>query len=199
MNHTAAAPADDHHYTATGLDTFKLGFWTFIGSETLFFGALISTYMAYQGQSVRGPYPVDVFDIPLTTVSTFILLMSSLMMVLALAAVQRGDRKGSLLWLAMTAGFGLIFLGCQSYEFTHFYNAGLTLETNLFGASFFILTGFHGAHVTIGVLWLLILWVQALRGQLTSADAVKVEVAGLYWHFVDVVWIAIFTLIYLME
>ncbi len=199
MNHAAAASSEHHHHTSTGLDTFKLGFWTFIGSESLFFASLISTYMVYKGESVRGPFPADVFDIPLTSISTFVLLMSSLMMVLALAAVQRGDRKGSLLWLLMTAGFGMIFLGFQAYEFTHFYHAGLTIGTNLFGSSFFIMTGFHGAHVIIGVIWLLILWVQAFRGNLGPKDAITVEVAGLYWHFVDIVWIAIFTLVYLME
>ena len=198
MSHAAAA-SSDHHYTSTGLNTFKLGFWTLIGSESLFFASLIATYMVYKGESVRGPFPSDVFNIPLTSVSTFVLLMSSLMMVLALAAVQRGDRKGSLLWLFMTALFGSIFLGFQAYEFTHFYHAGLTLGTNVFGSSFFILTGFHGAHVLIGVIWLLTLWVQALRGRLGPKDAIPVEVAGLYWHFVDIVWIAIFTLVYLLE
>ncbi|HEX7117736.1 MAG TPA: cytochrome c oxidase subunit 3 [Longimicrobiales bacterium] len=198
MNHAGAAPSE-HHYTATGLDNFKLGFWTFIGSESLFFGSLISTYMVYKSQSVSGPFPTDVFNIPLTSISTFVLLMSSLMMVLALAAVQRGDRKGTLLWLMMTAAFGAIFLGFQSFEFTHFFHEGLTLGTNVFGSSFFVLTGFHGAHVAIGVIWLLVLWVQALRGRIGQKDALKVEVAGLYWHFVDVVWIAIFTLVYLLE
>ena len=198
MNHAAAA-SSDHHYTSTGLNTFKLGFWTLIGSESLFFASLIATYMVYKGESVRGPFPSDVFNIPLTSVSTFVLLMSSLMMVLALAAVQRGDRKGSLLWLFMTALFGSIFLGFQAYEFTHFYHAGLTIGTNVFGSSFYILTGFHGAHVLIGVIWLLTLWVQAFRGRLGPGDAITVEVAGLYWHFVDIVWIAIFALIYLLE
>ncbi len=198
MNHAAAAPSE-HHHTATGLHSFKLGFWTFIGSETLFFGSLISTYMVYQGQSVRGPYPTEVFSIPLTSVSTFVLLMSSLMMVLALAAVQRGDRRGTLLWLMMTATLGATFLGFQSYEFTEFYHEGLRLDTNVFGSSFFVLTGFHGAHVAIGVIWLLALWVQALRGRIGREDALKVEIAGLYWHFVDVVWIVIFTLVYLLE
>lgn len=197
MNHTAVAPG--HEETSTGLPTLKLGFWTFIGSETLFFGGLISTYMVYEGRSVVGPFPSDVFDLKLTTLSTFVLLMSSLNMVLALAAVQRGDRAKSLLWLAMTAGFGMIFLGFQAYEFTHFYHAGLTLGTNLFGSTFYFMTGFHGAHVTVGVLWLLTLFVQTLRGRIGPADAVKVEVAGLYWHFVDIVWIVIFTFVYLLE
>ena len=188
-----------HPPTSTGLDTWKLGFWTFMGSETLFFGSFIATYMIYVGRSVQGPYPHDVLDIPLTTISTFVLLMSSLAMVLALAAVQRGSRKGALTWLMVTAGLGMTFLGFQAYEFTHFYHVGLTLSTNLFGSSFFILTGFHGAHVTVGVIWLLILWLQTAAGRIGPADALKVEIAGLYWHFVDIVWIAIFTLIYLLQ
>ena len=204
MATAAVAHADDHGHppTATGLNTWKVGFWTFIGSETLFFGSLISTYMVYKGESIVGPYPhgpEGIFDIPLTSISTFVLLMSSLAMVLALAAVQRGSRKGALLWIMMTAGLGAVFLGFQAYEFTHFYHEGLTLEKNLFGSTFFILTGFHGAHVAGGVLWLLILWVMALRDRLGPADALKVEIAGLYWHFVDIVWIAIFTLVYLIE
>ena len=197
MNHTAVAAT--HEETSTGLSNFKLGFWTFIGSETLFFGALISVYMVYQGRSVTGPYPSNVFDIELTTLSTFVLLMSSLAMVLALAMVQKGSRKGSLFWLLATAVMGMIFLGFQAYEFTHFVHNGLKLDTNLFGSTFYLLTGFHGAHVTVGVLWLLALWVQALRGQLGQGDALRVEVAGLYWHFVDIVWIIIFTFVYLLD
>ena len=193
------AHAHAHPPTATGLDSWKLGFWTFLGSETLFFGSFIATYMIYTGRSVQGPYPHDVLDIPLTTISTFVLLMSSLAMVLALAYTQRGNRKWGLFWLMGTAVMGLLFLGFQAYEFTHFYHVGLTLSSNLFGSSFFILTGFHGAHVTIGVIWLLILWFQMAAGRIGPEDSLKVEIAGLYWHFVDIVWIAIFTLIYLLQ
>ena len=193
------AHAAAHPPTSTGLDTWKLGFWTFIGSESLFFGSFIATYMIYAGRSVEGPYPHEILDIPLTTVSTFVLLMSSLAMVIALAGVQRGSRRVALGGLMGTALLGMIFLGFQAYEFTHFYHAGLTLSTNLFGSSFFILTGFHGAHVTVGVIWLLILWLQTFAGRIGPADAMKVEIAGLYWHFVDVVWIVIFTLIYLIQ
>src|SRR5262249_4957422 len=158
-----------------------------LGSECLFFGTLIATYMAYKGRSVVGPAPHQILNIPLTTLSTFDLLMSSLLMVLALAAVQRGDRLQSRAWLAGAALFGLIVLGFQAYEFTHFVHDGLTLRQNLFGSTFFVLTGFHGGHVALGVLWLLTLCVLDLRGRLGVADAVKVEIAGLYWHFVDVV------------
>jgi heme/copper-type cytochrome/quinol oxidase subunit 1/heme/copper-type cytochrome/quinol oxidase subunit 3 len=192
------APEHEHQVGSLGLDHRKVAMWVFLGSECFFFGTLIATYLAYKGKSRVGPEPHQILDIPLTTISTFDLLMSSLLMVLALAAVQRDDRRQARLWLLGTAVFGLIFLGFQAYEFTHFVHAGLTLQQNLFGSTFFVLTGFHGAHVTVGVVWLLCLWVLDLRGQLRVADAIKVEVAGLYWHFVDIVWIAIFTLVYLI-
>ena len=210
MDAHAAHAADSAHIdTSTGLDSRKMAFWTFIGAECLLFGSLIATYMAYKGDSLAGPCPHEgtlpngtachgILDVPLTSVSTFDLLMSSLAMVLGLAAVQRGDRKRAVFWLGMTAFLGAIFLGFQAYEFTHFVHEGLTLQTNLFGSTFFTLTGFHGAHVAIGVTWLATLLVLDLRGRLTVTDAIKIEVAGLYWHFVDIVWIAIFTLVYLI-
>src|SRR5438445_176515 len=190
-------PAHVRQDGVLGVDHRKLAMWIFLGSECFLFGTLIATYLAYKGRSMIGPHPHEILNIPITTLSTFDLLMSSLLMVLALTAVQRGDRFQSRLWLGGTALFGLIFLGFQAYEFTTFVHEGLTLQTNLFGSTFFVLTGFHGGHVTLGVLWLLTLLVLDLRGRLGTPDAVKVEVAGLYWHFVDVVWIVIFTLVYL--
>jgi heme/copper-type cytochrome/quinol oxidase subunit 3 len=188
-----------HPPTTTGLNTWKVVFWTFLGSETLFFGSLISTFMVYKNESVAGPSPHELLNIPLTSVSTFVLLMSSLAMVIALDCVQQGRRKGALFWIMSVVVLGALFLGFQAYEFTEFYHEGLTLQTNLFGSTFFILTGFHGAHVSIGVLWLLVLWMDVFRGKLAQADSLRIEIAGLYWHFVDIVWIAIFTLIYLIE
>jgi heme/copper-type cytochrome/quinol oxidase subunit 3 len=185
--------------TTTGLNHRKLLMWTFLGSECLFFGSLIGTYLSLRGKSLVGPTPVDMFDIPFTSVSTFVLLMSSLFMVLALAAIQRGDRRSTLVWLAATACAGALFLGGQYFEFTTFYREGLWLGTNLFGTSFFVLTGFHGTHVTLGVIWLLSLWVQVFRGELRQEHSLHVEIAGLYWHFVDVVWIVIFTAVYLIN
>jgi len=187
------------HHTSMGLDNRKMAFWAFIGSECLLFGSLISTYLIYKGKSLVGPFPHDVLNIPFTSFSTFDLLMSSLAMVLALAAIQRGDLKQAKIWLFTTAFLGLVFLGGQVYEFTSFVHEGLGLTTNLFGSTFFVLTGTHGAHVTVGVIWLLTLWVQALRGKLGPEQAVTVEITGLYWHFVDVVWIVIFTLVYLIQ
>src|SRR3989475_2947481 len=183
MTHAGAV-----HHTSMGLDSRKMALWAFIGSECLLFGSLISTYLIYKGKSVVGPYPHDILNIPFTSVSTFDLLMSSLMMVLALAAVQRGDLKWAKIWLFAAAFLGILFLGGQVYEFSSFVREGLTLPTNLFGCTFFVLTGTHGAHVTVGVLWLLTLWVRALQGKLGPAQALTVEISGLYWHFVDVVW-----------
>jgi len=173
--------------------------WIFLGSDCMFFGSLIGTYLAYKGKSLAGPGPHDVVTIPLTSESAAVLLLSSLTMVLGLAAVQRDDRWWSGFWILSTALLGLHFVLNQVYEFYTFaVHDGLTLSTNLFGSSFFVLTGFHGAHVTGGVIWLLGLFILNLRGQLDPRDATKVEVAGLYWHFVDIVWIAIFTIVYLI-
>jgi heme/copper-type cytochrome/quinol oxidase subunit 3 len=198
----AHAPAAVAHgeATTTGLNHRKLLMWTFLGSECLFFGSLISTYLAYRNKSLAGLTPADhLFDIPFTSVSTFVLLVSSLAMVLGLAAIQRGDRIGCMIWLAATALLGTLFLGGQYFEFTTFIREGVWLDTNLFGTTFFVLTGFHGTHVSIGVIWLLSLLVQVWRGELRQEHSLSVEIAGLYWHFVDVVWIVIFTVIYLIN
>jgi heme/copper-type cytochrome/quinol oxidase subunit 3 len=135
------------HHTSTGLDTRKIAFWTFIGSECLLFGSLIATYLVYVGRGTSGPTPHEILNIPLTSISTFDLLMSSLAMVLALAAVARGDTKWARIWLAVTAFLGAIFLAFQFYEFNHFVHLGLKINTNLFGSTFYTLTGFHGGHV----------------------------------------------------
>jgi cytochrome c oxidase subunit 3/cytochrome o ubiquinol oxidase subunit 3 len=197
MAATGAAHAAEEHYTSTGLDNTKMAMWAFLGSECLFFGSLISTYMIYRGKG-GPPFPNDVFDIPYTSVSAFVLLMSSLTMVLALSAIQRGNHRGLRIWISATALLGAIFVGGQFFEFTEFTHEGLGLTTNIFGSSFFVLTGFHGAHVTIGVAWLLSILVLSLRGGLPPEQALDVEIAGLYWHFVDIVWIVIFTLVYLV-
>ena len=205
---TATAPAetvhgleaDDHghHATSTGLSNEKLAIWAFLASECLFFGALISTYLLYRSRFGQGPTPEDVFDIPYTSVSSFVLLMSSLTMVLAHAAAVRGDGHRLRVWLVATGALGASFLAGQVYEFTAFYREGLSLSTNLFGSSFFVMTGFHGAHVAVGVLMLFALFGLSLRGRLGPERHETIELVGLYWHFVDIVWIVIFTVIYLI-
>ena len=191
----------DHgaHDTATGVSNAKLGMWVFLGSECLLFGALISTYLVYKGRSVSGPTPKEIYDIPFTSVSSFVLLMSSLTMVLALSACRRGDGPRTRIWLFVTALLGATFIGGQVYEFTSFIRKGLTIKTNLFGSSFFVLTGFHGVHVTLGILMLISLAGLSWRGKVGRHNAEVVEIVGLYWHFVDVVWIVIFTVVYLIK
>ena len=197
MEHATAVTG--HLETSTGMDNKKLLMWLFLGSECLFFGSLIAAYLLYRDRSVTGPYPSDLFDIPFTSVSAFVLLMSSVSMVLALAAIQRGNIRSMQVWLFTTAILGVLFVSGQAYEFTVFHREGLSLSQNLFGTTFFVLTGFHGAHVTVGVLILLSLFAVSLRGKLTQEKSLNVELAGLYWHFVDIVWIVIFALIYLIQ
>jgi cytochrome c oxidase subunit 3/cytochrome o ubiquinol oxidase subunit 3 len=196
----ADAHADLVHteYTSTGLRSTKLAMWLFLASECLLFGGLITAYVLYRGQSTTGPYPQDVFDIGYTSVSSFVLLASSLTMVLSHNAALARDYARMRLWLLATAMLGLCFVGGQVFEFTSFFREGLTLHTNLFGSTFFVLTGFHGVHVTVGILMLLLLVAFSFRGSLSDDPAFPVEMVGLYWHFVDIVWIVIFTVVYLI-
>src|SRR6266508_5498519 len=140
--------------TSTGLSNAKLGMWAFLASECLLFGALISTFLLYRGKEVTGPTPQQIYDIPYTSVSSFVLLMSSLTMVLALAAIQRGDHGKLRVWLMATALLGMTFIAGQVYEFTRFVQEGMTIKTNVIAASFVALSGFHGAHVTGGLMML---------------------------------------------
>jgi len=194
-----SAAIETHGYRSTKLPDAKLLMWVFLASDTMFFGSLIGTYLAYRNRSLVGPLPADVLDIPLTTVSTFVLLMSSFLMVLALHALRVNDVPKFRVWTAGVALFGSIFLGFQVYEFVHFVNAGLSIHQNLFGTTFFILTGTHGIHVTVGVIWLVSVLIRSYIQPTSSKDAVYLEIAGLYWHFVDIVWIVIFTVVYLIE
>ncbi len=192
--------ADDHgaHHTSTGLSNNKMAMWLFLGSECLLFGGLISTYMLYRGRHSESLGPDQVYDIPFTSISSFVLLMSSLTMVLAVSSAVRQDDRRTTLWLTVTALLGATFVGGQVYEFTSFYREGMGFTTSLFSSSFFTLTGFHGVHVTVGIIMLLSLTGIIKRGKVPGQKAEVVELVGLYWHFVDIVWIVIFTLVYLI-
>ncbi|MBV9281346.1 MAG: cytochrome c oxidase subunit 3 [Chloroflexi bacterium] len=172
--------------------------WAFLGSECMLFGALISTYTLYRHKAVSGPTPHALYDIPFTSVSSFVLLMSSMTMVLAVSAIQRGDERRLRVWLVATAMLGGVFISGQIYEFTSFIRRGMTIKTNVTSGAFYVLTGFHGAHVTLGIVMLLTLVNLSLRGRIPQSRAEAVEIAGLYWHFVDIVWIIIFTVVYLI-
>ena len=206
----AAAAHGTPHATSTGTTNRKLLMWIFLGSECLFFGSLIATYLIFKNDVIArgvGPFPHTpsealehgILDIPTTSASTFVLLVSSMTMVFAVYGAQHGLPKMMKLSLLATMALGLVFLGFQVYEFRSFGAEGLNLTTNLFGASFFVLTGFHGTHVGVGVLYLgSMLAASMRRNGLGHEVGEHIEIAGLYWHFVDIVWIIIFTLIYLV-
>ncbi|HPB44276.1 MAG: heme-copper oxidase subunit III [Microthrixaceae bacterium] len=207
------AAVDDHGHppTNTGISNEKLGMWVFLGSECLMFGGLISTYFLYKNRpgsivSVRGREitgsdirPSDLFANGFTSVTSFILLASSLTMVFAVAAAKRNEMARMRYWLGTTAVLGSLFIGGQVYEFTTFVREGMGYTSNVAASAFYTLTGFHGAHVTIGILMLLITIAMSARGRIPHAKAEAVEIVGLYWHFVDVVWILVFTIVYLIK
>jgi cytochrome c oxidase subunit 3/cytochrome o ubiquinol oxidase subunit 3 len=181
---------------ALGLDHLKLGMWLFIASEVMFFGGLISTFLHYKA---RNPSPeAALLDVPLVGVNTFLLLLSSLTVVLSLDSIREGRARGLRLFLGLTILLGLAFLAGQGYEFASLYREGVTLTSGLFGSTFFTLTGFHGLHVLVGVAWAAATAFKAVRGGYSAQNYVGVEVFGLYWHFIDIVWIILFTLIYLI-
>ncbi len=194
MEYVTDVPADR---TSTGLDNRKMLMWAFLGSDVMFFGSLIATHLIYRSRSAKGPAE-GLLKPDITAIATFVLLLSSLAMVLALVAIQRGDIKRFRLWLILTATCGMIFIGFQMVEFSQFALDGLTPRTNVFGSSFLILTGFHGAHVTVGILWLWSLFFASFKGKVRQDNALNVELAMLYWHFVDIVWVVIFAVVYLV-
>jgi cytochrome c oxidase subunit 3/cytochrome o ubiquinol oxidase subunit 3 len=190
-----------HLPTNTGLSNEKLTMWAFLGSDCLLFGALISTYLLLRNRTGRdstGPTAADLFDIPFTSASSFVLLMSSLTMVLAVSSISRGEIERCKMWLLTTATLGAMFIAGQVYEFTSFYREGLGYTTNISASAFYTLTGFHGVHVSLGIVMLVTMWTLVQRGALTQANAETVEIIGLYWHFVDIVWIVIFAIVYLI-
>jgi heme/copper-type cytochrome/quinol oxidase subunit 3 len=198
LDHDSAHAHEEHH-TSLPVNSRKLAIWTFIGSECLFFASLITTFVIYRDSHAKGPGPKEVFGVPLVTSGTAVLLFSSFFVVMALNGAQQGNRKKLLTWLSLTVLCGMFFVGMQVYEFTHFVHEGMGYTTNLFASSFFTLTGFHGTHVAIGTLWLGTLLKDAYKGRIPPAKALNLEIAALYWHFVDVVWIIIFPVVYLMS
>ncbi len=199
MSDAATAHHDNGHHSLM-VNNKKLLMWLFLGSDCMFFGTLISTHLIYRKLYPSEYDPTTIFALELTSFSTFILLMSSFLMALAVSAMHKGELKSFRRNVIGVIFFGLIFLGCQVFEFAEFVHKGLTLESGTFGSTFFVLTGTHGVHVAIGIFWLVCMLFYSHSGKMDPHEsAVDVEVAGLYWHFVDIVWIIIFTAIYLIE
>jgi cytochrome c oxidase subunit III len=181
---------------AAGLNHRKVGMWLFISSEVMFFGGLIAAYLHYKVRAATLPLSTD--SLLLVGGNTFVLLASSLMVVLGLAGIRAGRPRRLLVFLGATILLGVVFLGGQAYEFSQLARQGFTLTGSVLGSSFFTLTGFHGLHVLIGVAWAAALLLGAVRGRFSAQQNLGIEVFGLYWHFVDIVWIVLFTIIYLI-
>jgi heme/copper-type cytochrome/quinol oxidase subunit 3 len=190
---------DHEHVTTTGISNEKLAMWVFLGSECLLFGGLISTFLLYKTRAAGGETPHDLYDILFTSISSFVLLMSSLTMVLAVSSIQRSDLRAMRGWLLTTALLGVVFISGQVYEFTEFLNEGYGFTHSPAWSAFYTLTGFHGVHVTLGIVMLFSAVGLSMRGHITPKNAEAVEIVGLYWHFVDVVWVVIFSVVYLIK
>ena len=179
-----------------GLSIHKFAIWLFLASEIMFFAGLIVTYIAIRFNNPSWPVASELLAVPLVALNTFILIISSLAMVLAFDDLEHGGKRYPRL-LLVTVVLGVIFLGIQAYEWSQLLGEGIQLSSNLFGATFYTLTGFHGLHVTGGVIWVLYVTIKAFRGAYAENHD-GIELAGLYWHFVDAVWIVLFTIIYLI-
>jgi len=181
------------------LDPRKLGMWAFLASEIMFFGALIGTFVAFKiDHPAVFKAAHEVLSLPLATLGTSVLIVSSFAVVMGLEAIQSGDRRVFFNWMGLTLLFGAMFLGIQAFEWYELMHEGIKAD-NIFGTAFFVTTGFHGLHVLIGVAWLGLLMLRAARGLYSATNSLGIELFGLYWHFVDVVWIVLFTVIYLIE
>ncbi len=186
-------------YNATGIPSGKLGMWVFLASEVMLFGAFISAYIVLRmGSPNFGVPSEEIMGRPLATLNTFLLITSSVTMVLALAAIQRDDVKGLTRNLAISIGLGLCFLVVKMFEYHHKIHEGLTISSSLFGSFYFTMTGLHALHIIGGLVFNTYILINGLKGRYSSHSHERVEYAGLYWHFVDLVWVVLFPVFYLV-
>jgi heme/copper-type cytochrome/quinol oxidase subunit 3 len=180
------------------VDRGKFAIWLFLATEVMFFTGLIGSYLVLRMGTAAWPDPAERLAVDITAVNTFILICSSWTMVKALHAIQHGHQSGLVRWLGATILIGAVFVGVQAYEYGVLIENQMLPNVDIFWSTFYAMTGFHGLHVIVGVLWLFCLWIAALRGKFTQADHLRIELGGLYWHFVDLVWVLLFTIVYLM-
>lgn len=190
--------ADRSSNPLPGVSTSKFAMWLFLASEAMFFAGLIAAYVVVRAASPSWPDVAAVLNVPLVAANTFILIVSSVTMVTAYSAIEAGNRGRMRQYLIATAVLGAIFLSIQVIEWGELMSHGIRADSNIFGSSFYTLTGFHGLHVLGGVLFMLYVILRAYQGRYTQGEHGGVELMGLYWHFVDVVWIFLFTIVYLV-
>jgi cytochrome o ubiquinol oxidase subunit 3 len=176
----------------------QIGFWLYLMSDCLIFATLFAIYGVLGGSFAAGPSPADLFNLPLVAVSTAALLLSSITYGFAMLDMEEGKKNGTLLWLAITGVLGAIFLGCTLYEFNHLIHEGAVPQRSAFLSSFYVLVGTHALHVTFGIIWLVTLLVQIWMKGLIPANQIRVQCLSMFWHFLDVIWIGVFTVVYLM-
>jgi len=195
------APA--HHHAVYDYDSgppverAKFAVWLFLATEVMFFSGLIGAYIVLRSAAAEWPDPQKMLAVDITAFNTFVLITSSWLMVRALFAAAKGDQGGILKWLGLTILGGSLFVGIQVYEYVQLVKEGALPNVNIFWSTFYITTGFHGTHVVVGIIWLICAWIGAARGKYTARNYLGLELAGLYWHFVDLVWVLLFTIIYL--
>lgn len=197
MDSVNGLPPEPEKATLEGKNKF-LGFWLFLGAESVLFASLFGTYLGLKGSVLNGPTPEELFQLPMVFLMTIILLTSSLTSVFAVMAMHRNNMRWLQFWFTVTVLLGFAFLGLEIYEFVHYAHEGHTFRSSAFGSAFYTLVGFHGGHVLFGVCWILTLQIQGIKKGLNLITAPKYYVASLYWHFVDLVWVFIFTVVYLM-
>jgi len=198
-----AVDAPAHHHPVYDYDSGppvergKFAIWLFLATEIMFFSGLIGAYIVLRSAAKSWPDPAERLAVDLTAVNTFILIMSSWTMVKAVFAAKRGDQGGLVRWLIATILIGSVFVGVQVYEYIELYHHGALPSVDIFWSTFYAMTGFHGFHVVVGVIWNICILIGALRGSYSAKNNLAVELAGLYWHFVDLVWVLLFTIVYL--
>lgn len=195
--HQTDLHAEHHDHTdLEGMRTF--GFWIYLMTDVMIFGTFFATYIVLRGNTNGGPGPAELFKLSGIIASTFILLASSYTCGLALLAMNKGKRQALIGWLGVTALLGAVFIGLEVNEFAHLVHEGATMGTSSFLSAFYTLVGTHGLHVLIGLIWMIAVMIQLAKKGITPVTKRKVYVISLFWHFLDVVWIFVFTVVYLM-
>lgn len=196
LHHQSAHAAEHEHHDAGGNSVF--GFWIYLMSDCILFATLFATYAVLSGSFAGGPTGKDIFELPYVLVETFCLLLSSVTYGFAMLAMHKGNQSGVMKWLAVTFLFGAAFIGMEINEFSHLIAEGFGPDRSAFLSGFFALIGTHGLHVFSGLIWMIVLMVQVSQNGLTATNQTRLMCLSLFWHFLDVVWICVFTVVYLM-